>query len=47
MSKKKFKETALEVLEKFPSAKLMCAIAMALLIAAVLYVVILFFLSSR
>jgi len=47
MSKKKFKETALGALEKLPSPKLLCAISVAILIAIVLYIVILFFLSSR
>jgi hypothetical protein len=43
--KNKFKKYALEALEKLPSAKVLCAIAIAILLAAILYLTILFFLS--
>jgi hypothetical protein len=46
MSKKSnFKKYALEALEKFPSAKILCAIVIAILLAVILYITILFFLS--
>jgi hypothetical protein len=43
--KNKFKKYALEALEKLPSAKVLCAIVVAILLATILYLAILFFLS--
>ena len=45
MSKKnKFKQHALEALDKLPSAKILCAVVIAILLAVILYITILFFL---
>jgi hypothetical protein len=43
--KNNFKKHALEALEKLPSAKVLCAIVVAILLSVILYLVILFFLS--
>ena len=43
--KNKFNQYALEALEKLPSAKTLCAIVIALLLSAILYITILYFLS--
>jgi len=46
MAKKdKFKKYALEAVEKLPSAKVLCAIVIAILLAVILYIVTLFLLS--
>jgi hypothetical protein len=44
-NKNKFKKYALEAIEKLPSAKILCAIVIAILLASILYISILFFLS--